>query len=1732
MSIADDIIKEQLERRQQQTQQGGQPDMMSIADEIIAEQRSGQAQLNTPAPEPPESVFGKFIGVVKDIGKGVAQATVKTGLSIGQMVNEAPNVVTSKPWEYKEKEPANLHMSIFGKDITSVQRSAFERNIALQKGEITKRQALGAAGEDILDLATFVPIGAGASVVAKGATQTLKQAAKIAAKEGVKYGAGFGGAYGATGAMKENKNFLDILKDSAVGAGVGAAAGVTLGVGGAVVGKAAGKMLGKKNQAPNAFIEEIDAVGGKAARKSENTFMQGVEKVQGGAKPTMADIVTKNEQKVNLRPEIEAKGRFMEDIKRVQEVQKPVETPQIRKMIEDSGFIDLKEADTKSLAALEGKKAQGKSRYNFNTQRGEIVIAKDAQPSSVAHEFAHPVNYKLGEGKDKFSNQLNKYVNGQTDQIPKAVMDYTRSLLGKGVPESEIMSKAGELAKTISNEIKGAARLDPKVEFRLTNASEEFATAFSNALVRAKEAEQVAPEFVKFVTESVAKKSKALPEKTIAAEVKATQKKVDQVAVAKEVKQEISYPVKEPEKGVKVFARIKDGVAKIDSIEISKAKQGKGLGKKYVQEFEKWARDNGAKKIEIDAYKKSTGFWEKQGFKLEKEFPIENGVKQDYKYGVKDLAPEAKKKNKLTIIDPDALKKEAGDFNPKNHEKYSAQAKENYKKALAENTNETVKFTAGGSGSGKSELILDAISKDFDGIIVDGTLADFGSAVKKINQAEAAGKKVEIYAILPRIESAWKFVQKRELKTGRGVPLKDFIEKHVGFVRTLRKLLEEGYPVFLKDTREIYSKTEAKWMPFIENRKVLIDKLKKVEYSEIELERKLQNVKISEKSKRKTLREIENKRRGIQPESQGAKPQGKGGQKPVQEKSRLDEGIRANQGLKSVQKTEAIKPSQTNDGFNFAEKFRQEQPSLTIRPEVINETKKTVRVKTPSAITQGGAVKENIKPIKSPSILTEKLNTADDVKGLIEKVAKADQEMIDRQRRGKITNKELEELSEMTGIKAKDILEAKAGSILNAENALATRKIMLNAANELSDYVATIGAKPTPNQLATFRQLFNRFRGLQRSLAGFRSEAGRLLQSFSMEVVPNEYEMMDDLIKKIAEIDQSGADEITKALKVGKEIKPDNLYQLAIKAGVETNTAFLLYNPPTHVANILGNAAKAILRPAEKFFGEKISSAAKYEKGIVKGEAGAHWQGMKDAAPEAWTKLKEDFKEIFKGGEISGFHTKAEEVSRDRKTYEFLRKIGTPEKAAELADSWIKTSFKLLTASDNYFRTINSGGELYSQALRKGTQEGLTGKALQKRIMDLMENPMQDDEFLKAINKEVDTLLFQEDLPQGVKKLMGFREEYPATKFIMFFTKTPFNIAREAIRTSPLGFLRPAFNKMRGKEMEQASKALAYAQASMGTALAGMTLMSVASGRITGSAPSDRGKRDEFYASGKQPYSFRVGNKWISYRRLEPFATIIAMTANTYETITDDEIESKGVTIAKLYYNNITDQTFMKGIFDLNNAINDPNRYGDSWLYSQLTNKVPSFVGHTARSIDPTVREVNSLADAFKAIIPEASKSLPAKVDIFGREVKREGGFLTNFFTPFKVATDKNDKTAQELEKSGYDVSTSRLDEIRGVKIEGKAKEIWLKAVGQATKKELDRLVASSYFQNFDQAEKDKAIKKTVEEVRDRYRQRVASGELKYLLDKRSKMTSQEKKAYDEQLKGKLAEKLRITNLQ
>jgi hypothetical protein len=354
-------------------------------------------------------------------------------------------------------------------------------------------------------------------------------------------------------------------------------------------------------------------------------------------------------------------------------------------------------------------------------------------------------------------------------------------------------------------------------------------------------------------------------------------------------------------------------------------------------------------------------------------------------------------------------------------------------------------------------------------------------------------------------------------------------------------------------------------------------------------------------------------------------------------------------------------------------------------------------------------------------------------------------------------------------------------------------------------------------------------------------------------------------------------------------------------------------------------------------------------------------------------------------------------------------------------------------------------------------------------------------------------------------------------------------VASETVRTSPLGFLRPTIAKLNGTSMSKAEESLAYAQASIGTALAAIAAGLVMQDKITGGLPKNYYERDKFYASGKQPYSVKIGDKWISYRRIEPAASVLGNFANATKNFKDEKdwMQATGSTVGG-FVNNFFDQTFLKGISDIYNAATDPENKGKTFVQSLATSFVPSISRSIAGASDRTVREKEGLGDAFKNIIPSQKGTLPAKIDIFGNEVKYSGGFVEGLLSPFGRSTDKqNDKTVQELQKSDYNLSVIGLDKIGNVKVEGKAKEIWLKAVGKATKSELDRLVNSAAYDKLDQYKKDEALKDAVTRVREKYRKQVLAGGLSMAFNERKQMTKTEQQKYNEELKGKLDERIR-----
>lgn len=172
-------------------------------------------------------------------------------------------------------------------------------------------------------------------------------------------------------------------------------------------------------------------------------------------------------------------------------------------------------------------------------------------------------------------------------------------------------------------------------------------------------------------------------------------------------------------------------------------------------------------------------------------------------------------KGEPVVIGADDLKDHfSKDYNDNNHPIYSQSAFKLFELALQKAKGDTLVLTAGGAGSGKTELVTRALIRNgFDGIIYDSNLANYDGAVKQIDLAREAGKKIEIRGVLPNLERSRTFTIQREKEKGRGISDATFARGHAGMPAVLAKLLKEGKvkesEVKLLDTRNLDTMEKA-----------------------------------------------------------------------------------------------------------------------------------------------------------------------------------------------------------------------------------------------------------------------------------------------------------------------------------------------------------------------------------------------------------------------------------------------------------------------------------------------------------------------------------------------------------------------------------------------------------------------------------------------------------------------------------------------------------------------------------------------------------------------------------------------------------------------------------------------------------------------------------------------------------------------------------------------------------
>lgn len=722
----------------------------------------------------------------------------------------------------------------------------------------------------------------------------------------------------------------------------------------------------------------------------------------------------------------------------------------------------------------------------------------------------------------------------------------------------------------------------------------------------------------------------------------------------------------------------------------------------------------------------------------------------------------------------------------------------------------------------------------------------------------------------------------------------------------------------------------------------------------------------------------------------------------------------------------------------------------------------------------------------SSNINLEKITSDEDLQGIIKSTSEKFKGTIDEQRRGIITHEETQILADNLGVSPDDLKRVRAGRAFNAEELKATSDLLLTQSKKVADLAGKIRTGDNSTQtLLQFQKELQAQALVQIKLSGAKAESGRALQIQRViaREVPSELKAQQEVLKalggqeiteeiahRLSLIDPMDIPAVNKFIReVTKAKTADKVYEYWLNS--------ILSNPQTHAVNTISNTLRAAL--------EIPVDIAQAGIELFKGSGRQVFFG------EAPSRLIGDLMGI-KEGVRRALYVLKEGISIERNTQIESKVPAIKGKLGEI----IRTPTKALTAEDEFFKAINATGDMYAGAYRTAAKEGHKGKALIRRMGELIENPT--NEMLESMSKKALETTFQQDLGNWGNQILGFRSRLPGLRYLIPFVRTPGNILKEGFRFSPAGFVELGFKGVTQKTFDSrlASKA------AVGSIIAANFALQAIEGNVTGDAPKDDAQRDAFYRSGKKPYSVKLGDQWIPFRRLEPINTSLSLIADGFERFKEGgdwgDLAMEAVfTIAQ----NFTNRSYLSGLNDFMNALNDPMRYARNYITRQAKGAVP-FSGATRfaeQTIDPTLREpmkgdtgndaldqVTQIGESISSDVPGLSKNVRPRLNVFGEEIKQEGGGFSAL-TPSKA---KNDPVDQELERLGMAVTFTDPEkgEVRGVALSNDERFELQERAGKRIKNRLDKILTNPAYKRQDDEDKQRTIKKEVDKIQEEER--------------------------------------------
>lgn len=792
--------------------------------------------------------------------------------------------------------------------------------------------------------------------------------------------------------------------------------------------------------------------------------------------------------------------------------------------------------------------------------------------------------------------------------------------------------------------------------------------------------------------------------------------------------------------------------------------------------------------------------------------------------------------------------------------------------------------------------------------------------------------------------------------------------------------------------------------------------------------------------------------------------------------------------------------------------------------------------------------------------------TADDIKAAISTIAERNFDQVEAARGGQQSWANTREAAD--GVDWVSSMAARRpGQAMNAAEITAYRGALNASAQKLITLAEEVTTSPTVAAQFAFRRQMATHNAIQMEFMGARAEAGRALNSFKMPVgtPARQLRQIDDMLAENggAATAQELADKILKAARKGdkalNEISRVGAFAKSRSMVKLFYTNGLLSGLGTPIVNVAGNGIALMSNVVTRAMSPGVARAMGEMPHVEAGEAGAlitgyigavrdmFRMGPREAAGKmGWDAAREQgalrslapgLDDAMPAGvgrtgrEESGGLTYADQVAS--------KPLGAASWRVD-QDSWlgrsldfaqmvVETPSNANALMDDFFRVVAARGELNAQAFRQTQQElrsgMIDGDGVRARMQEILDSP--SPAMLEAAELEMRELTFtradggMEKAINSIRTTLDSRGPLPFGTLLMPFVRTPANIMSMALRNSPLA---PSMARYaRDIEAGGARAELARSKWAVGTATYALLMDMALNNEITGGGPGNRAQREAMSREGPdgsvswQPYSMRVGDRWVAYERLDPLGTAMSLAADLSEIMANDDWDEATIQGPTEVAGHIVgalgeaffDKTMLRSLFDTVEAFTSGDKdQVERMLKERATGLIPfsSAARMVRRADDEYMRETVGALDALRNITPGLSTTLAPQRDLWGRERTYQTGLGQVYDAISPVKTRAAGGATIDLEILNVGVSVAMP--ARSLTIDGERVSLrnnpeiystFVAASGQPAFEHLEAVVTGNhpdsdfYFGLSDGPDGEKAyyIKRVIEDYRKAAREQV-----------------------------------------